>query len=63
MDKISRKDLLKSLDIEYNKEKIIKSGEGSGKSGSFFFFSNDNRFLIKTMNKQEKNKCLNMLDD
>ena len=51
MDKISRKDLLKSLDIEYNKEKIIKSGEGSGKSGSFFFFSNDNRFLIKTMNK------------
>ena len=62
MDKISRNDLLQSLDIEKNKEKIIKAGEGSGKSGSFFFFSADNRFLIKTMNATEKNTCLAMLD-
>lgn len=62
MDKVSRDDLLKSLDIERNKEKIIKAGEGSGKSGSFFFFTSDNRYLIKTMNNAEKNKCLDSLD-
>ena len=33
---------------------IFKAGEGAGASGSFFFFSQDNKFLIKTMNKSEK---------
>ena len=43
--------LKKSLDpaIEKNIEAIRKAGEGMGKSGSFFFFSHDNEFLIKTM--------------
>lgn len=62
MDGISRENLLKSLDIESNKESILKAGEGAGASGSFFFFSSDNRFLIKTMNSAEKNKCLKMLN-
>lgn len=40
-----------SLDptIEANVHKIFKAGEGMGKSGSFFFFSHDDRFLIKSM--------------
>lgn len=34
---------------EENKKAIQKSGEGMGKSGSFFFFSHDKKLLIKTM--------------
>jgi len=36
-------------EIDANVKKIHGAGEGLGKSGSFFFFSHDNRFLIKTM--------------
>jgi len=40
-----------SLDpaLEKNVNNIKKAGEGMGKSGSFFFFSHDTKFLIKTM--------------
>lgn len=37
--------------LEANVEAIKKSGEGMGKSGSFFFFSHDKKLLIKTMTK------------
>lgn len=51
MDGYTDNDLKDSLDpsIDKNVENIFKSGEGMGKSGSFFFFSHDERFLIKTM--------------
>lgn len=32
--------------------------EGEGKSGSFFFFSHDGKFLIKTMTSSELNTFL-----
>ena len=32
-------------------------------SGSFFFFSRDNRFIIKTLRGEEKNILIDMLDD
>lgn len=32
---------------------IFKSGEGAGRSGSFFFFSHDRKWIIKTMTKTE----------
>ena len=32
---------------------MFKAGEGAGRSGSFFFFSFDKKFLIKTMNDNE----------
>ena len=38
------------------------AGEGAGASGSFFFFSHDNRFLIKTLQGDEKFKLLSMID-
>jgi len=38
-------------------------GNGAGKSGSLFYFSSDNRFLIKTINKDEKNELLSSLND
>lgn len=37
--------------LEANVEAIKKSGEGMGKSGSFFFFSWNKKLLIKTMTK------------
>lgn len=47
--------LQESLNIEENIENIRKAGEGMGKSGSFFFFSHDNEFLIKTMTMSDFN--------
>lgn len=63
MDGISQKQLLSSLDIIKNKEKVFQAGEGAGASGSFFFFSHDNRFLLKTIPPNEKKVLLNLLDD
>ena len=42
---------------------MFKSGQGAGKSGSFFFYSFDNKFLIKTISQAEKNLFLSMLGD
>ena len=46
--------LLESLDVNKNRNMIFQAGEGAGNSGSFFFFSKDNKLLIKTINKNEK---------
>lgn len=45
--------LRESLDPEINKESVFRAGEGSGKSGSFFFFSADQNFIIKTMTNSD----------
>lgn len=42
-----------SLSPESNRDMVFKAGEGQGKSGSFFFFSHDRMFIIKTMNEEE----------
>ena len=34
---------------ELNRDSVFKAGESQGKSGSFFFFSHDKNFIIKTM--------------
>ena len=39
----------KSLSPIHNREQVFKAGEGAGSSGSFFFFSHDQKFIIKTM--------------
>lgn len=62
MDDIKPEDVMKSLSMEENRRNVFKAGEGAGQSGSFFFFSKDNRFLIKTMRGSEKRVMLNMLD-
>lgn len=41
---------------------VFKAGQGAGKSGSFFFFSYDKRFIIKTLKDDEKKTLLGMLD-
>lgn len=53
MDKVTPKDILNSLDAVKNRQQVFKAKESAGKSGSFFFFSFDKRFLVKTMNNAE----------
>lgn len=48
---------------ERNREQVFHAGEGSGKSGSFFFFSHDKRFIIKTITKDELDTLLVILKD
>lgn len=55
MDNITLKDLQNSLNPDFieNVKRIEKAGQGMGKSGSFFFFSHDNNFIIKTMSDDD----------
>ena len=50
-----------SLDPVLNREMVFKSGEGCGKSGSFFFFTHDDKFIIKTMRHGEVKLFLKFL--
>ena len=56
-DGIKVDDLQASLSVgfEANIERAKIAGEGMGKSGSFFFFSHDSRFLIKTATTDDFN--------
>lgn len=54
-DGIGEQHIIESLSPEFNRDSVFKAGEGQGKSGSFFFFSHDKRFIIKTMNEDEYN--------
>lgn len=46
---------------ELNRDQVFKTGEGSGKSGSFFFLTHDKRFMIKTINEAELKIMLKIL--
>lgn len=63
LDGITPRDIMDSLVIQDNIKSVFKAGKGTGQSGSFFFFSKDNKLLIKTMRGTEKRVLLNMLDD
>lgn len=63
MNNISDDSLMQSLDVNKNRKMIFKAGESAGKSGSFFFFSHDNKFIIKTLKGNEKQLLINILDD
>jgi len=46
------------LDIIKNDENMKNIKESEGKSGSFFFFTHDQKFIIKTLNRSEKDAML-----
>jgi len=48
-DGIDYTQILESLSPSANNKAVFKAGESTGKSGSFFFFSHDRKFIIKTM--------------
>lgn len=52
-DGIDYNDLLYSLDPISNKQNMLKLKESAGKSGSFFFFSYDKKYIIKTIKDHE----------
>lgn len=53
MDGITDEMIQQSLDVQFNRTQVFKAKESAGKSGSFFFFSHDRKFLLKTMNDRE----------
>ena len=55
--------LIESLDPTSNRDMVFKAGEGAGASGSFFFFSHDREFIIKSMSSSELKCFLKMLPD
>ena len=52
-----------ALQADENREQVFKAGEGSGASGSFFFFTKDMKYLIKTLRGNELKIMTDMLDD
>lgn len=63
MDGISQDDIIKSLEVTMNRRKVFEAGESSGASGSFFFFSFDNKLLLKTILKEESKTLRDMIMD
>lgn len=53
MDGVTDEMIQDSLDVQKNRKQVFRAKESAGKSGSFFFFSHDSRFLLKTMNDRE----------
>lgn len=52
-DNIGEQVIKDSLSLVKNMKAAKRAGEGSGKSGSFFFFSDDQNFIIKTMTNSD----------
>lgn len=63
MDNIDKKQIKFSLSAKRNRDQVFKAGESQGKSGSFFFFSHDNEFIIKTMTDDELKVFLKAFPD
>ena len=53
IDEINFHQIQRSLNPRSNRDQIFKTGEAAGASGSFFFFSHDRRFIVKTMTDEE----------
>lgn len=58
---VKEEQLLESLDPSKNIKQIQNAGLGAGASGSFFFFTNDHRFIMKTMSLAEVNQMIRIL--
>lgn len=49
--------------LNNNSKKQFQAKQGDGRSGSLFFFTEDKRFIIKTINSEEIRVLESMLDD
>lgn len=61
LSNINYEQLEVSLDVNLNNESIKKTKESLGASGSFFFFSHDHRFVIKTIEEGDVSSLLDLL--
>lgn len=57
------KSLYESLAPKNNRDMVFKAGQAAGRSGSFFFFSKDRKWIIKTMTKAELELYLKLLPE
>lgn len=48
-DGITKEMIISSFNPDDNLKSALKAGESAGKSGSFFFFTHDKRFIVKTI--------------
>jgi 1-phosphatidylinositol-4-phosphate 5-kinase len=63
IDGFSSDKLSETLDLSLNSRSIQQAGESLGASGSFFFFSFDNKLVIKTITEKESNILLEILPE
>ena len=57
---ITNQKILNSIDPFLNQKNLLSIGEGEGKSGSFFFYTFDKKYLIKTITEKELRIFLNL---
>ena len=62
-DGISNNVIIKSFSPIKNKNAIAKMSESKGRSGSFFFYSHDRKFIIKTITSSELKTFLKIIND
>ncbi|CAK79510.1 unnamed protein product (macronuclear) [Paramecium tetraurelia] len=60
---ISYEQFQKSLRLDYNQDQIKNTQESLGKSGSFFFYTYDNAFVLKTIKQSEIKLIQEFLED
>lgn len=58
---VKEEQLLESLTPSKNINQIQNAGLGAGASGSFFFFTNDKKFIMKTMSMGEVKQMIRIL--
>lgn len=63
LDNIDIMELIQSLRVNKNRAQVFKAGQGSGASGSLFFYTENKKFVIKTLRGSEKKVLLKMMDD
>lgn len=59
MDNLSYNKIEESLNIKANEKNISSLSLSEGKSGSFFFFTHDKKFIIKTISQRELKTFVN----
>eukprot|EP01017_Pseudomicrothorax_dubius_P023646 TRINITY_DN2521_c0_g1_i9.p1 TRINITY_DN2521_c0_g1~~TRINITY_DN2521_c0_g1_i9.p1 ORF type:complete len:332 (-),score=86.95 TRINITY_DN2521_c0_g1_i9:230-1225(-) len=56
--------IAKSLDLKRNQSALLKAGlADGGRGGEFFFFSEDNRLILKSMKESERDLLLSILPE
>ena len=53
MDNISDAMIQKSLNPDSNRTQVFKAKESAGKSGSFFYYTSDSKYMLKTISHAE----------
>jgi hypothetical protein len=61
-DNITDNIMIRAFSPSKNRSAIDKMSESKGKSGSFFFYSHDRKFIIKTITAEERETLLNVLN-